>query len=45
MINVLRLTNDKCYVLHLTNDKCTPSPLCFPEHSKQIHIPYVTDTH
>lgn len=28
-----------------TNDKCTPRPRCFPEHSKQIHIPYVTDTH
>lgn len=28
-----------------TNDKWTPSPRCFPEHSKQIHIPYVTETH
>lgn len=28
-----------------TNDKCTPSPRCFPEHSRHIHIPYVTDTH
>lgn len=28
-----------------TNDKCTPRPRCFPEHSRQIHIPYVTDTH
>lgn len=25
--------------------KCTPKPLCFPEQSKQIHIPYVTLTH
>lgn len=28
-----------------TKDKCTPRPRCFPEHSRQIHIPYVTETH
>mmetsp|Transcript_31005 Transcript_31005/g.118913 ORF Transcript_31005/g.118913 Transcript_31005/m.118913 type:complete len:281 (+) Transcript_31005:2100-2942(+) len=29
----------------LTKDKCTPSPLCFPEHSKHIKVPYVTVAH
>jgi hypothetical protein len=29
----------------LTKDRCTPRPRCFPEHSRQIQMPYVTEAH
>uniref|UniRef100_A0A182TZN9 Uncharacterized protein n=1 Tax=Anopheles melas TaxID=34690 RepID=A0A182TZN9_9DIPT len=28
-----------------TKDRCTPRPRCLPEHSRQIQMPYVTETH
>ena len=32
-------------VTDLTMERWTPRPLCFPEHSRQIQMPYVTLTH
>ena len=36
---------DITYSSAATNLKCTPRLRCFPAHSRQIQMPYVTLTH